>query len=261
MKKNHLFTSLFIAACLTFSCNSKKHTSAKVDTKPALHAEGQNASGNADNVLSSEEKSAGWILLFDGENMKDHWRGFKKEEVPSAWQVEDGAIVLLGEERGDIVTKEKYTDFELMLDWKIAEGGNSGIIFHVSEDPEFRHTWQTGPEMQILDDERHPDAKKGKNKNRQAGANYDMHPLSTSAVKPAGEFNTVRLVVKDGNVQHYLNGKKVVEYTLWSPEWERMVEESKFASMEGYGRYKSGHIALQDHRDKVWFKNIKIRPL
>ncbi|MFD3002376.1 family 16 glycoside hydrolase [Pontibacter toksunensis] len=218
------------------------------------------SSAQADNTLTKKEKNAGWVSLFDGESM-DKWRGFKKDNVPDAWQIEDGAIALTGKGGGDIVTKEEYKDFELMLDWKISEGGNSGIFFNVSEDPKFQYTFQTGPEVQIIDDERHPDAKQGKNGNRKAGTNYDLHPLSEPAVKPAGEYNTVRLVVKNGHVEQYLNGKKVVEYTLWSPEWERMVKESKFASMPEYGTYKSGHIALQDHGDKVWFKNIKIRPL
>jgi hypothetical protein len=261
MKKLKLFTALSMAACIAFSCTSKEGGSGEADTERVLSAETQGTSDNTDNALSSEEKSEGWILLFNGKNMEEHWRGFKKEEVPSAWQVEDGAIVLTGKGGGDIVTKNEYENFELMLDWKISEGGNSGIFFNVSEDPQFRFTWQTGPEMQIIDDEKHPDAKQGKNNSRQAGANYDLHPLSRPAVKSAGEFNTIRLVVKDGHVEHYLNGEKVVEYTLWSPEWESKVKESKFAGMEDYGRYQSGHIALQDHGDKVWFKNIKIRPL
>lgn len=219
-----------------------------------------NSTAKAENALTKKEQKEGWVLLFDGQSM-ENWKGFKKDEVPAAWQVEDGAIVLSGKGGGDILTKNEYENFELMLDWKISEGGNSGIFFNVSEDPKFRYTWQTGPEMQIIDDERHPDAKQGKDNNRQAGTNYDMHPLTTPAVNPVGEYNTVRLIVKDGHVEHYLNGKKVVDYTLWSPEWESMVKGSKFASMPDYGRYKKGHIALQDHGDKVWFKNIKIRPL
>lgn len=219
-----------------------------------------NSAATPENALTKKEQKEGWILLFDGQSMAQ-WKGFKKEEVPAAWQVEEGAIVLAGNGGGDILTKNQYENFELMLDWKISEGGNSGIFFNVSEDPKFRYTWQTGPEVQIIDDERHPDAKQGKNNNRQAGTNYDLHPLATAAVHPVGEYNTMRLLVKDGLVQHYLNGKKVVEYTLWSPEWEAMVKDSKFASMPEYGRLKRGHIALQDHGDKVWFKNIKIRPL
>ena len=244
MRKSYIVLTLIATAIVAFACASNPGSK----------------TAKADNTLTKAEKAAGWVLLFDGTSM-EHWRGFKKDNVPAAWQIEDGAIVLAGPGGGDIITKSEYKDFELMLDWKISEGGNSGIFFNVSEDPKFRYTWQTGPEMQILDDEKHPDAKMGKNNNRQAGANYDLHPLSEPAVKPVGAFNTVRLGVKDGNVTHYLNGKKVVEYTLWSPEWERMVQESKFAKMPDYGRYKSGHIALQDHGDKVWFKNIKIRPL
>jgi len=217
-------------------------------------------SGKADNTLTKGEKSAGWVSLFDGKSM-DQWRGFQKESVPTAWQIEDGTIALTGKGGGDLITKNQYDNFELMLDWKISEGGNSGIFFNVSEDPKFRYTWQTGPEIQIIDNERHPDAKQGKNGNRQAGTNYDLIPLATPAVNPVGQFNTVRVLVNNGHVEQWLNGKKVVTYDLWSPEWEAMVKESKFASMPEYGRMKKGYIALQDHGDKVWFKNIKIRPL
>lgn len=256
--------SIFVVALATvYACTSNtEQASENADTTQTNAASDNTLTnvGDPDNTLTNEEESAGWVSLFDGETI-EYWHGFQEEDVPAAWQVEDGAIVLSGEGGGDIVTNEEYENFELMLDWKISEGGNSGIMFNVSEDPKFENTYQTGPEMQILDDERHPDAKMGKNNNRQAGSNYDLHPLSTPAVNPAGEYNTVRLVVEDGHVEHYLNGTKVVEYTLWSPEWESMVAESKFASMEDYGQYKSGHIALQDHGDKVWFKNIKIRRL
>lgn len=257
------FPALAMAACFAFSCGTQSENNldaARGNSAPGSVQEAAGKPGNDDNTLSPEEKNERWELLFDGKRM-EHWRGFKKEEVPDAWQIEDGAIVLAGKDGGDLVSKNEYRDFELMLDWKISEGGNSGIFFNVSEDPKFDYTWQTGPEMQILDDERHPDAKQGKDNNRQAGTNYDLHPLSSPAVKPVGEYNRVRLVVNDGHVTHYLNGKKVVAYTLWSPEWEKLVKGSKFASMPEYGRYKQGRIALQDHGDKVWFKNIKIRSL
>ncbi|GAB3534118.1 DUF1080 domain-containing protein [Pontibacter brevis] len=244
MRKAYTFLVLFATVFITYACASKS---------------GSN-SAQADNTLTKKEQSEGWLLLFDGESMA-HWKGFQKQDVPDAWQVQDGAIALVGKGGGDVITRNQYQNFELMLDWKISEGGNSGIFFNVSEDSKFKYTFQSGPEVQIIDDERHADAKQGKNGNRRAGTNYDLHPLFEPAVKPAGEYNTVRLVVNNGNVEQYLNGKKVVEYTLWSPEWERMVQESKFVSMPDYGRYKSGHIALQDHGDKVWFKNIKIRPL
>jgi hypothetical protein len=221
---------------------------------------GGSASGKPDNTLTKSEKAAGWQLLFDGQAI-DQFRGYRKEQVPDAWTVEAGAIALTGKGGGDLVTKNQYENFELTLDWKISEGGNSGVFFNVVEDPKLRYTWLTGPEVQIIDDLRHPDAKQGKNNNRQAGTNYDLMPLAVPAVKPVGEFNTMRIVVNKGHVQHWLNGKKVVDYQLWSPEWEALVKGSKFASMPRYGRAKSGYIALQDHGDKVWFKNIKIRPL
>lgn len=213
-----------------------------------------------DNTLSSAEKKAGWVLLFDGKSM-DQFRGFRKDQVPASWQIEAGAITLAGKGAGDIITRNQYENYEFSVDWKISEGGNSGIIYNVSEDPQYRATYQTGPEMQVLDDERHPDAKQGKNGNRQAGALYDLIPVATPAVKPAGQWNTAKVVVNKGHVEHWLNGKKVVEYQLGSPEWEAMVKASKFAAMPGYGRVRKGHIALQDHGDKVWYKNIKIRPL
>ena len=225
-----------------------------------VYAGNQAKTGVGDNTLTSTEKKAGWTLLFDGRTI-DQWRGFRKDKVPDSWQVQDGAIALVGKGGGDIVTKNQYENYELMLDWKISEGGNSGIIYNVSEDPQYQATYHTGPEMQVLDNERHPDAKMGRNGNRQAGANYDMIPVATPAVKPVGQWNRVRLVVNKGHVEHWLNGKKVVEYQLGSPEWEAMVKQSKFADMSGYGRIQKGHIALQDHGDKVWYKNIKIRQL
>lgn len=213
-----------------------------------------------DNTLTKAEQKAGWVLLFDGKSM-DNFRGFRKETVPASWTIEDGAIALTGKGGGDIITKNQYENYELMLDWKISEGGNSGIIYNVSEDPQYGATYYTGPEMQVLDDDKHPDAKMGKNGNRKAGSLYDLIPLSTPAVKPVGQWNTVKLVVNKGHVEHWLNGKKVVEYQLLSPEWEALVKDSKFASMPGYGRTKQGHIALQDHGNKVWYKNIKVRTL
>lgn len=215
---------------------------------------------SGENGLTEAEKQEGWQLLFDGKSM-EHFKGFRKSEVPSGWEVEDGTITLAGKGAGDIITRGQYGDFELSIDWKISEGGNSGIMYHVSEDTTYANTYNSGPEMQVLDDEKHPDAKKGVNGNRKAGSLYDLIPLSTPAVRPAGEWNTARLVVKDGKVEHWLNDKKVVEYELGTPAWDSMVQQSKFASMPGFGAHKEGHIALQDHGNRVWFRNIRIRPL
>ncbi len=152
-------------------------------------------------------------------------------------------------------------DFELKLDWKISAGGNSGVFFHVSEDPAYKHVYQTGPECQILDDERHPDAVKGKTGTHKAGANYNVHPPFVAAARPAGEWNSFLLKVKKGRVQHWLNGKKVQDYKIGSSSWKEAVAQSKFATMSGYGTFSSGHIALQDHGNRVWFRNIKIKRL
>lgn len=244
LKKTNVLFSFAISATLLFACAFKA---------------GSN-SAKADNTLTKAEAKAGWVLLFDGKSM-ENFKGFRKDAVPASWQLEEGAIALAGKGGGDIITKNEYENYELVIDWKISEGGNSGIIYNVSEDPQYNATYVTGPEMQVLDDLKHPDAKMGKNGNRQAGSLYDLIPLSTPAVKPVGQWNTAKLLVNKGHVEHWLNGKKVVEYQLLSPEWEAMVKGSKFASMPSYGRITKGHIALQDHGNKVWYKNIKIRTL
>jgi hypothetical protein len=258
MKKITLF---LLSGSVLFACRTNPESDASAQDSTANAPITTTAAMNQHNAITPAEQEAGWQLLFDGNSAAEHWRGYQKEELPAAWQVQDGNLTLEGK-GGDIITKEQYKDFELALEWKIAEGGNSGIFFHVVEDPKHRTVYMTGPEMQILDDERHPDAKQGKDGNRTAGANYDLIPPSANVVKPAGtDFNSVRLIVKDGNVQQWMNGVKVVEYTLGSPEWEEMVKNSKFNSMPDYGRGGQGHIALQDHGDKVWFRNIKIRRL
>ena len=255
MKKNatilKMSFTVMLCALLVSACTQKE------DNSNDSQMESQ---GNEENMLTESEKEEGWQLLLDGKSM-ENFKGFRKDEVPSAWQVEDGAIVFAGERGGDLITKDQYKNFELSIDWKISEGGNSGIMYHVSEDTVYRNTYNSGPEMQVLDDERHPDAKAGVNGNRQAGALYDLIPLSTPAVKPAGQWNTARLLVKEGHVEHWLNGKKVVEYEIGSPEWDSLIRQSKFAPMKGFGREEQGHIALQDHGNKVWFRNIKIRAL
>lgn len=201
-----------------------------------------------------------WIVLFDGTST-EHWRGYKKDHLPEEWKIENGMLTLTKKGGGYIVTKEQYENFDLRLEWKISEGGNSGVLFHVSESPQFNKVFETGPEVQVLDDERHPDAKKGAEGTHKAGANYDLMAPRVNAVNPAGEWNRFRLKVKDGRVQHWLNGKKVQDYRIGSAAWQALVAKSKFAAMPQYGKIKSGHISLQDHGDKVWFRNIRIRKL
>jgi len=199
----------------------------------------------------------GFVSLFDGTTLAG-WRNFKGEGAVKGWKVQDGQIVYDGKpgSRGDLITEKQYTDFELQLEWKISEAGNSGILFHATEEDDY--PWRTGPEMQILDNEKHGD---GHSPLTSAGANYALIAVSENTVKPVGEWNAIRLVVKGDHVQHFLNGTKVVDYHLWSDEWKALVMASKFKDMPNYGMRKTGHIVLQDHSDMVWFRNIRIKEL
>jgi hypothetical protein len=207
-------------------------------------------------VLTPEERKAGWQLLFDGKTTTG-WRGFKSPTMPAGWQVRDGALTRVAQ-AGDIVTNGEFRDFEFALEWKVASGGNSGIFFRVSEAPELEYVWQSGPEMQVLDDARHKD---GERPETSAGACYGLYPAPRGVVHPAGEWNQVRILVQGKRVEHWLNGKMVVEYELGSSDWQSRVARSKFAEMPRYGREPSGHIALQDHGDWVAYRNIRIRVL
>jgi hypothetical protein len=208
----------------------------------------------APNTLTAEEKNAGWRLLFDGKTL-EQWRGYKQESVPAGWSVRDGAIALTGK-AGDLVTRDQFQDFELQLEWKISPGGNSGIFFHVTEGA--GAVWETGPELQVLDNATHAD---GKTPETSAASNYALQASTRDATRPVGEWNEVRLVVKGPHVEHWLNGLKVVEYELWSPEWESRVKASKFKEMPTYGRARRGHIALQDHGNPVWYRSIRVKTL
>lgn len=197
---------------------------------------------------------SGWRSLFDGRTTAG-WRGFRMDAMPAGWQVVDGALTRVGQ-AGDIITQERFADFELALEWMVAPGGNSGIMYRVTEDSDA--TYKSGPEMQVLDDAAHRD---GQSRLTAAGANYGLYPAPAGVVKPAGEWNTIRLVANGAHVEHWLNGSKVVEYELWSPEWEAKVAASKFTQWPGYGRARAGYIALQDHGDRVAYRNIRIRIL
>ena len=198
---------------------------------------------------------AGWTTLFDGKSLAG-WRAFKSETPPPGWEVKDGILVHSGK-GGDLMTVREFGSFELELDFKIAVGGNSGIMYRVVTDGDAPY-W-SGPEYQILDNERHRDAKNGPD--RLTGANYDLIAPSAAASKPAGEWNTAKIVVRGSRVEHWLNGTKVVEYEFGSPEWTRLVSENKFKAWPIYGKAARGHIVLQDHGDVVEFRNIRIKDL
>lgn len=206
-------------------------------------------------ALTAAERAEGWRILFDGGSV-DAWRGYRKPAMPGGWQVVGGSLVLVTAGAGDIITRDQFRNFDLRLEWKISEGGNSGIFYRATE--EGNYIWQTATEMQVLDDARHSD---GRSELTSAGSNFALYPVRRGISKPAGEWNTVRLLVNGTHVEHWLNGVKVVEYELWSPDWEARVRASKFASMPLYGRAPQGHIGLQDHGDRVEFRDIRIRVL
>ncbi|SEW03142.1 protein of unknown function [Chitinophaga sp. YR573] len=215
------------------------------------------------NTLTDKEKKAGWKLLFDGTD-KAGWHTYLKSEATASWQVVDGALTTdeaakkNGAEGGDLVTNDEYENYDLQLEWKISEGGNSGIIFSVHEDPKFGATYLTGPEMQVLDDAKHPD---GKITKHNSGDLYDLKKSVSNAAKPVGEWNKARILKKDGHLTFWLNGTKTVETTVGSAEWKELLANSKFKNWKGFGEYAKGHIALQDHGDQVWYRDIKIRVL
>lgn len=197
---------------------------------------------------------AGWTDLLAGGSLAQ-WTGYRMDTMPSGWQVVDGALTRVAQTR-DIITRREFADFELRLDWNIAPCGNSGIMYRVTTQGEY--TYYSGPEMQVLDDACHPD---GKSRLTAAGSDYGLYPAPEGVVKPAGEWNHVRIVVRGAHVEHWLNGTKVVDYALWSPDWKERVKNSKFAQWPEYGLAKRGHIALQEHGARVAYRNIRIREL
>lgn len=202
--------------------------------------------------MTSTTPHGEWRALFDGRSL-EQWRGYRRDQVPAGWQAVDGALTRVAR-AGDLITRDVFADFELELEWMVAEGGNSGIMYRVTEEAD--ETYQTGPEMQVLDDARHPD---GGSRLTAAGAVYGLYSAPVGAVKPAGEWNAVRIVVRGNHVEHWLNGVEVAAYELGSPDWEARVAGSKFRKWSRYGRAAAGHIALQDHGDRVAYRNIRIR--
>jgi hypothetical protein len=202
----------------------------------------------------STGSTSGWRSLFDGRTTAG-WRGYKRADMPRGWQVVDGALTRV-ERAGDIVTADEFGDFELALEWKISPGGNSGIMYRVTEDADA--TYETGPEMQVLDDARHPD---GQSPLTSAGALYGLYPAPRGVVRPAGEWNAARIVVRGNHVEHWLNGVKTVDAEIGSDDWNRRVADSKFSQWPGFAKASRGHIALQDHGDWVAYRNIRVREL
>ena len=215
-----------------------------------------------DNTLTDEEKSAGWKLLFDGKST-DGWRGYKMDKIPPGWKADNGVLARVAGGAGgkgagggdDIVTVDEYESFDLVLEWKITPGGNSGVLYRVVE--KSSTSWHESPEMQVLDNLKWPN----RSKKELAGACYDLYAPAKDVSRPPGEWNKARLLVDGNKVEHWLNDQKVVEYELGSADWSAKVAASKFSQWPGYGKAARGHIGLQDHGDRVWFRNIRIKVL
>jgi len=254
MKGILTFTGIIILG-ICLSCSGKKNTG--TETK------GDNQ--DAEVVQASEE----WISLFDGETLTG-WKRFNADEIGPLWSVEDGAIKCDGQGHGEgspefggsLVTLETFKNFELKLEWRISGGGNSGIMYHVLEGPEFSHAYVTGPEFQVRDDVQADGTMSSDNK--AAGSSYDMYAApSTKKLNPVMEWNTARIVYNDGKVEHWLNGEKAVEFDESSEDFKLKFDQSKWSSGEypNWNAFKEGSIALQDHGAAVWYRNIRIRKL
>lgn len=215
------------------------------------------------NHNTSASSNKGWQKLFDGKSTSG-WHTYGKQQAGAAWKVDDGALYLDAKNKtketgGDLVTNEEFSNFHLKLEWKISKNGNSGIIFFVNEDlSKYPASYNTGPEMQVLDNDGHADGKINKHR---AGDLYDLIASSSEPVKPVGQWNKVEIVANNGKLDFFMNGIKVVSTTMWDDQWKKMVAGSKFKTMPGFSIYKSGKIALQDHGDEVWYRNIEIKRL
>ena len=220
----------------------------------------------AANTLTPEEKRQGFSLLFDGKATQE-WRGFNRTEMPAAgWKVEEETLTYdpvcsTCEKPGDIVTKRQFENFELRLDWKISAKANSGVKYLVNESLVKTGHAGLGFEMQILDNQEHPDAKLGVAGNRTAGGLYDLIPPSVEASLPVGQWNQVQLIVNGAHVEHWLNGQRVVQFERGCQMMQALISNSKYKDKPGFGEAAKGHVLLQEHGDKVWFRNIRVRTL
>ena len=206
-------------------------------------------------IMIGCSSNAEWAVLFDGK-IVNGLRGYKQSGFPDSWEVVDGTLKTIPGHGVDLISEEVYKNFELELEWKVPEGGNSGIFYFATEEGDY--IWQSAPEMQVLDDEKHTD---GENTLTSAGALYAMIAPSTSVVNPVGSFNQVRIKVKDNHVEHWLNGTKIVEYVYGSDMMWDLVAKSKFSTMPQFAKASEGHIGLQGDHGVIWYKNIRIRRL
>lgn len=248
----YLMTSLFFLSCS--SENSDTQDNQEQETTE------ETAPNSTENTLTEKEIQEGWQLLFDGKST-DLWRGYNKPGFPEkGWTVEDGNILVHGG-GGDLITKEQFENFELKVDFLLTDTANSGIFYLILEE-EGTPIWHNAPEFQLLDNETYIQMMGAEALHMHlTGDNYDLHKSVKDHNKPVGEWNTARILLNNGHVEHWLNGYQTVEYEIDSPDWERRRKESKFAEYPNYGKMRKGAIGLQDHGHLLKFRNIKIRKL
>ena len=256
--KNVFFPLLIVTLFFAVGCGGGGQKKATTDTKV-----------EAPNTLTEAEQAAGWVLLFNGKDLTG-WRAYGKTGVPEAWSVVDGAITLESSGRGeagaenggDLLYDKKFKNFHLKFDWKIAEGGNSGVFF-LGQEIDGWEIWKTAPEFQVLDNVKHIDAELGVDGNRKAASLYDLIPAKPQNSKPTGEWNSAEILCSKGTVVYKQNGEKVLEFHLWTEDWNKMVANSKFPELNpDWAKVaEEGYIVLQDHGDAVYYKNFKIREL
>ncbi len=261
MKHNIIILSLFAGLLALAACGSGQKVTSK--------SQAMNEPGESLNKLTLAEKEAGWLLLFNGKNF-DGWRGYDRQDVPGAWSIDDNSIKINGsgegeagaKDGGDIIYDRQFKNFELHFDWKVSKGANSGV-FYLAQEVEGQPIWRSAPEYQILDNVNHLDARLGKDGNRMSASLYDLIPAKPQNSKPFGHWNTGAIIVYKGTVVHMQNGEVVLEYHLWTPDWENLIENSKFKGwtemINAGGPNHEGYIGLQDHGDDVWFRNIKLK--
>ena len=249
-------TTFVAAALLLAGCaKTSNQASAVADSTGAVASTTDTGTHSAGAGGMAALDSAGWRALFDGTSLAA-FRGYKTDSIPAGWHIADSTLTKSGSV-GDLVTRDKFGDFELAFDWKLGPEGNSGVMYRVTE--EYDHPYWSGPEYQLLDDAGAPD---GKLRITAAGADYALYPAPAGVVKPANQWNSSLIVVKGNHVQHWMNGQKLLEYDLLSPDWEAKVKASKFGAWANYGRAKTGYIAIQgDHPGVLTLRNIKVREL
>ena len=258
MKKLILPVTLFLFALLIFSC-ALKQKAPVVNTDPAaLYAEIDKTAPV--NTMPETEAKAGWQLMTNGKDFTG-WHGFNMKGIPSCWTIEDGCFTMTttgGAESQDIVTDKVYKSFALYAEFKLDTAANSGIIYHIAEDTIYKFPYETGAEYQVIDHENWPDSLADW---QICGADYAMHPPRVRPFKPVGEWNQAFLIVNGNKVTHMLNGEVVVEFEKYSDEWKQLRNSGKWSSFPDYGKFDEGHISLQNHGTKVWYRNVKIKEL